>query len=152
MSVADMLTWICNRPSWVLGADVVAFDPSAANANFAPGATALTSWSIVPDPAGPQNNDFGRIHQSPDIANSMGTGRLVGDTESDAAIGLVLAGGRFKCNHTHCFGRSFKRPAELRRHYNTTHAVRKPEFWCEVPFCERSLAAGGRPFCRGYRL
>lgn len=69
---------------------------------------------------------------------------------SENAIGLVLEDGRVKCNM--CIDRFFKRQAELRRHYSTTHAVHKPAFWCQIPSCGRSLAAGGWPFRRGYRL
>jgi hypothetical protein len=78
--------------------------------------------------------------------------------DSDQAIGTALKNGRYKCNVETCAKTSFKRPAELKRHYNTIHAVQKPEFWCEVLFCERSLAgaagiaAGGQPFHRKYRL
>jgi hypothetical protein len=80
------------------------------------------------------------------------------DDDSNQAIGTALKNGRYKCIMQACANISFKRPTELRRHYNTIHAVQKPEFWCEVEFCERSLAgaagvaAGGQPFHRRYRL
>lgn len=72
--------------------------------------------------------------------------------DSDTAIGTALKNGRFKCNMPQCATKSYKRPAELRRHYNTRHAADKPEFWCEVLHCDRSAGTGGRPFHRKYRL
>jgi dienelactone hydrolase len=80
------------------------------------------------------------------------------DDDPNQAIGTALKNGKYKCNMVACAEKSFKRPAELRRHYNTIHAAQKPEFWCEVVSCERSLAgpagvaAGGQPFHRKYRL
>lgn len=75
-----------------------------------------------------------------------------GDNDSDAAIGIVLKNGRFKCNMAQCADKSHGRTAELRRHYDTTHATKKPEFWCQVLHCDRSAAVGGQPFHRKYRL
>jgi hypothetical protein len=72
--------------------------------------------------------------------------------DSNTAIGTVLNNGTFKCSVEQCAKKSFKRPAELKRHYNTTHAAQKPEFWCEELFCDRSAGIGGRPFHRKYRL
>jgi hypothetical protein len=74
------------------------------------------------------------------------------ESDSDIAIGTAMKNGQYKCVNTLCAKRSFKRPAELKRHYHTTHAVEKPEFWCEVTLCNRSAAAGGKPFHRKYRL
>jgi hypothetical protein len=74
------------------------------------------------------------------------------ESDSDIAIGTAMKNGQYKCVNALCSRRSFKRPAELKRHYHTTHAVEKPEFWCEVMFCSRSAAAGNKPFHRKYRL
>jgi hypothetical protein len=74
------------------------------------------------------------------------------DSGSDQNIGSVLKNGRYECSNTLCANKSFKRPAELKRHYNTIHAAQKPEFWCKASFCNRNAAAGGKPFYRKYRL
>ncbi|KAF2827047.1 hypothetical protein CC86DRAFT_370118 [Ophiobolus disseminans] len=73
-------------------------------------------------------------------------------TNNVAQIGIVLANGKYKCNLLECAHKKFSRPAELRRHHDTIHAALKPEFWCRVPFCPRSAAAGGKAFRRKYRL
>ena len=72
--------------------------------------------------------------------------------DSNTTIGTVLINGTFKCSMIKCATRSFKRPAELKRHYNTTQAARKPEYWCGELLCDRSAGLGGRPFHRKYRL
>ncbi|KAH7350405.1 hypothetical protein BKA66DRAFT_541164 [Pyrenochaeta sp. MPI-SDFR-AT-0127] len=70
-----------------------------------------------------------------------------------AAIGIVLRNGKFKCNEVQCANKTFSRPAELKRHHNTAHAARKPEFWCAIPSCKRSAAIeGGTPFPREDKL
>jgi hypothetical protein len=74
------------------------------------------------------------------------------DFDSDQHIGAVLKNGGCKCNKSPRASKSFKRVAELKRHYNTTHADQKPEFWCKIIFCNRSAAAGGKSFHRRYRL
>jgi hypothetical protein len=74
------------------------------------------------------------------------------DSDSDQDIGAVLKNGKYRCNVLACAEKIYKRPAELRRHYNTIHAAQKPEFWCQVMFCNRSAAAGGKTFHRKYRL
>ncbi|KAF1843039.1 uncharacterized protein K460DRAFT_258993, partial [Cucurbitaria berberidis CBS 394.84] len=62
-------------------------------------------------------------------------------------IGTVLVNGKFECNQRQCSSKTFGRPAELRRHYATIHAVQKPEFWCHIVSCERS-----KPFSRKDKL
>jgi hypothetical protein len=79
-------------------------------------------------------------------------GSCEGHDESDTVIGTALKNGRFKCAAQGCGSKSFNRLPELRRHYNTVHAAKKPEFWCDVQCCTRSAAAGSRPFHRRYRL
>jgi hypothetical protein len=72
--------------------------------------------------------------------------------DSDTIIGTVLKNGRFKCTEPECGAKSFNRRAELKRHYDTTHAAQKPEFWCDVQSCDRNPVSGGKPFHRKYRL
>ncbi|KAF2824778.1 hypothetical protein CC86DRAFT_266303, partial [Ophiobolus disseminans] len=60
--------------------------------------------------------------------------------------------GKFKCLEQRCSRKTFNRQAELRRHYDTTHAPRKPEYWCRVASCQRSHANGGYPFPRRDKL
>ncbi|KZM23323.1 metal ion binding [Ascochyta rabiei] len=67
-------------------------------------------------------------------------------------IGSVLSNGKFTCNNSKCSDLSFARQAELRRHHATLHAPHKPEFWCQVPACPRSMEAGNRPFHRKDKL
>jgi hypothetical protein len=65
------------------------------------------------------------------------------------AIGTVLYDGKFKCNMpmARCSRATFGRMHELRRHYDTVHVAMR-QFWCVEPFCERTAAAGGKPFPR----
>lgn len=73
------------------------------------------------------------------------------DRDSDTAIGTALKSGRYKCNVLRCARKTFSRPAELRRHYDTVHIVKR-QFWCLVQSCERSVSAGGKPFPRQDKL
>jgi hypothetical protein len=65
------------------------------------------------------------------------------------AIGTVLYNGKFKCNMPmrRCSRATFGRMHELRRHYDTVHVAMR-QFWCVEPLCERTAAAGGKPFPR----
>ncbi|KAH7070544.1 hypothetical protein BKA63DRAFT_79540 [Paraphoma chrysanthemicola] len=72
--------------------------------------------------------------------------------DSSTVIGTLLKSGRFKCHYTRCLRSSFGRQAELRRHYDGTHAIVKHTFWCQVPFCNRSSGVGGRAFHRKDKL
>ncbi|KAF1833446.1 hypothetical protein BDW02DRAFT_500548 [Decorospora gaudefroyi] len=60
--------------------------------------------------------------------------------------------GKFKCNRANCEHKTFNRPAELKRHHNTTHSVKKPEFWCPVSRCERSAHVRMKSFPRKDKL
>jgi hypothetical protein len=66
--------------------------------------------------------------------------------EVDTIIGTIRLSGEIRCQHSDC-NRPFGRLAELKRHYATSHAVNKLEFWCSQSLCGRSMA-GGRPFYR----
>jgi hypothetical protein len=68
------------------------------------------------------------------------------EVEADTIIGTIRLGGDIRCYHLGCT-RAFGRLTELRRHYTTSHAVQRPEYWCSQPTCNRSMA-GGRPFHR----
>jgi hypothetical protein len=69
-----------------------------------------------------------------------------------AGIGAVLSNGRFMCDAEGCGGQTFARHAELRRHYTTIHASNKPNFWCHVRRCRRSISGGGKAFHRKDKL
>jgi len=69
-----------------------------------------------------------------------------------ARIGSVLSNGKFMCEDKKCTGRTFGRRAELQRHYETIHAVNKPNFWCRVSTCPRSINQGGEAFNRKDKL
>jgi hypothetical protein len=76
-------------------------------------------------------------------------------TEADnvvARIGSVLSNGKFVCDAEECGSQTFARQAELRRHHTTLHAVNKPNFWCQVPTCRRSMIGGGEAFHRKDKL
>jgi hypothetical protein len=80
------------------------------------------------------------------------------DTQEDTLddpntmIGSFHHNGKFKCLEPRCARKTFNRQAELRRHYDTIHAPRKPEYWCRVASCQRSQANGGYPFPRRDKL
>jgi hypothetical protein len=66
--------------------------------------------------------------------------------EVDTIIGTIRLSGEIMCQHSGC-KQPFGRLAELKRHYTTSHAVEKPEYWCSQPMCDRGMV-GGRPFYR----
>lgn len=68
------------------------------------------------------------------------------DLTGDAIIGTIRLSGKVVCQHLGC-SQSFGRPAELKRHHATSHAINKPDYWCRRPICDRSRV-GGRPFHR----
>ncbi|KAH7068605.1 hypothetical protein FB567DRAFT_246747 [Paraphoma chrysanthemicola] len=75
------------------------------------------------------------------------------DTDDAAMrIGSVLSNRKFACDDEDCAGQTFARLAELRRHHFTHHAVDKPNFWCHVPTCPRSVSRGGEAFHRRDKL
>ncbi|KAF2878545.1 hypothetical protein BDV95DRAFT_478826, partial [Massariosphaeria phaeospora] len=68
-------------------------------------------------------------------------------------IGLILSNGtvrndKYECHIPACSGTTFGRLADLKRHHATRHAETKPEFWCPVEGCVRSLDGGGHSFPR----
>lgn len=69
-----------------------------------------------------------------------------------ARIGSVLSNGRFVCDVEGCGAQTFARQAELRRHHTTLHATNKPNFWCHVPTCRRSISRGREAFHRKDKL
>jgi hypothetical protein len=70
------------------------------------------------------------------------------EQDPETVIGSVLKNGRLTCSNPLCTGKSIGRQAELNRHYYTTHAAYKPEFWCPVTTCRRSACFGIRSFPR----
>ncbi|KAK7177722.1 hypothetical protein PSPO01_16229 [Paraphaeosphaeria sporulosa] len=69
-----------------------------------------------------------------------------------ARIGSVLSNGKFVCDVEGCGSQTFARQAELRRHHTTLHAAKKPDFWCQIPTCRRSMNGGGEAFHRKDKL
>jgi hypothetical protein len=140
--------------SW--GAELLESDTSA-DSQAQPSTTAI---GFLADPAGPSSKVLknGKLIEE----TQQNTLRLAPtstdeslqdcDSTSDEEIGAVLKNRKYKCNAAACADKIYGRPAELRRHYDTIHAIQKPEFWCEVMFCTRKEAAGNKPFSRKYRL
>jgi hypothetical protein len=58
----------------------------------------------------------------------------------------------FICHSPGCRNRIFGRLAELRRHYDSKHAVIKPQYWCPYPECPRSKGDDNRSFPRKDKL
>ncbi|KAF2029288.1 hypothetical protein EK21DRAFT_20385, partial [Setomelanomma holmii] len=59
---------------------------------------------------------------------------------------------KFKCLQQGCGHKLFSRQAELRRHYDTIHSYRKPEFWCIATRCPRARVNRRLPFPRKGKL
>lgn len=75
------------------------------------------------------------------------------ETEDTVArIGSILSNGKSACDAEGCAGLTFNRQADLKRHYTTLHANNKPNFWCHVSHCRRSMSAGGKAFHRKDKL
>jgi hypothetical protein len=70
----------------------------------------------------------------------------------EQVIGSLHLDGRFKCPRPVCARKTFARQAELRRHYNTSHASQKPAYWCQAITCPRARANGGYAFTRKDKL
>lgn len=51
-----------------------------------------------------------------------------------------------QCASRQCLGMTFRRQADFKRHYQSTHAPKRTMFWCSVLNCPRS--EGQRPFPR----
>lgn len=65
---------------------------------------------------------------------------------NDEPIGYVYFDkSKFKCNKSECKDLQFGRMADLRRHYDQTHAKNRLQYFCSVSGCSRSHAStGGR--------
>lgn len=74
------------------------------------------------------------------------------DENAHMRIGAVLSNRKFICEERSCAGRTFARLTELLRHHSTIHDENKPNFWCHVPNCPRSLDTGGKAFHRKDKL
>ncbi|KAL5410480.1 hypothetical protein PMIN03_005368 [Paraphaeosphaeria minitans] len=64
----------------------------------------------------------------------------------DEPIGYVFSNkSKFKCIKSECKDLQFGRMADLRRHYDQTHAMSRVQYFCSVSGCSRSHAStGGR--------
>jgi len=72
--------------------------------------------------------------------------RLSRATRDENPIGLVYSNKRkFKCSKSTCSDLTFGRMADLRRHYDQTHARHRVQYYCGFDGCSRSHAqTGGR--------
>ncbi|OCK94382.1 uncharacterized protein K441DRAFT_561610 [Cenococcum geophilum 1.58] len=59
---------------------------------------------------------------------------------------MVLSDDRYICHSSICYGLTFNRLADLKRHHNSLHSSNGVVFWCSANGCRRSL--GGKPFPR----
>jgi hypothetical protein len=91
--------------------------------------------------------DTSTTHTHPAAASApLSKSSVIGHIHfSNDAKGLV-----FQCIHPRCRSKSFRRPYEFDRHYNSAHAIVKTMFWCPVEGCSRSN--GHRPFPRKHRM
>ncbi|KAH8745010.1 hypothetical protein F5883DRAFT_511192 [Diaporthe sp. PMI_573] len=104
--------------------------------------TPSTPVLFQPDPMTMQDTE-----QEQGQASSAVT--AITETEDAVArIGSVLDNGKFACDVEGCRGKTFARLAEFRRHHTTHHASNKPNFWCQVSSCRRSMSGGGEAFHR----
>ena len=87
-----------------------------------------------------------QLESSPPSAENLTQNSDSDDTVEE--IGSVLSNGKFICNYEDCAALTFSRLAELRRHYTTLHSLNKPNFWCGVLSCPRSMHGGGGAFHR----
>jgi hypothetical protein len=107
-----------------------------------------TSWHLDPRVPG----DITETKREPfSSASRQNVGTNSGDN-GVARIGYVLDNGHFVCDDQVCVGRTFARQADLRRHYTTLHAANKPNFWCHVSACRRSIGGGREAFHRKDKL
>lgn len=68
-------------------------------------------------------------------------------------IGVILSNGsvrndKYRCHEPLCSGATFNRLADLKRHHSTRHAEARPEYWCPIDGCPRSLNGGEEAFSR----
>lgn len=118
-------------------------DVSLSNPNMRP----LTSHPLrYRSPGNTVYAEHARGQASSTVVDTIDVGDAV------TRIGSVLSNGKFMCEDKKCAGCTFGRQAELQRHYNTIHAINKPNFWCCVSTCPRSMSAGGEAFHRKDKL
>jgi hypothetical protein len=127
-------------------------NPWATEEPFLTSENFLATWVPMPESDGQISKMTEQSRQNAIDQEPLAADLAPQDDDSDAAIGTALKNGKFKCILERCARKTFKRQAELRRHYKTIHAAQKPEFWCNVLSCDRSVAAGGRPFHRKDKL
>jgi len=115
------------------------------------------SWPLVAESSDQEARSNQWVLQSLNEPTAADASSSV-DTADDEApgnvvrIGHVLENGKYTCVLGTCARKTFNRPADLRRHHSTIHAIQRPQFWCTVSTCPRSAAAGGQAFRRRYRL
>lgn len=105
--------------------------------HIGPGGSAFTPIIVDDADDHPNAKEYGEEHNEEDDD----------DIEDDEAIGVYLKNGKLGCPQPSCNARRFGRLAELKRHYETFHAVQKPQYWCEFDWCSRGRD-GIKPFNR----
>lgn len=90
--------------------------------------------------------------EDPSVAEASSQSSGSHSSTAATAIGTILMNGKSKCNQETCSSKTFSRPAELKRHFATTHASKKPAFWCHILTCDRSAALGIKSFSRKDKL
>jgi hypothetical protein len=81
------------------------------------------------------------------IPETAGPGDLIGTVYSTDTTDAFV----FRCGFSACANQSFNRWYDLKRHHDGAHAAAKPDFWCHVVDCDRSMI-GGRSFPRKDKL
>jgi hypothetical protein len=139
---------------WSNDLDTSGMDPKSDHQNIPDENASLTSWRAIETPA-EASGSGPLVPLARHEADVFGVSENASKDNSSTGvfgIGIVLNNGRYKCIRTACFRMSYNRPAELRRHYITKHALQRREFWCVEPSCERSVGIGNRPFHRKDKL
>ncbi|KAH8702998.1 hypothetical protein GQ44DRAFT_692794 [Phaeosphaeriaceae sp. PMI808] len=115
----------------------------------------LPTLNIRPSTLQPLEHRFSGDTVDIELEQYQDTGAVFGIIDVEdviTRIGSVLSNGKFICDNERCAGRTFARRADLKRHHTTLHAVNKPNFWCQVPSCSRSMSARGGAFHRKDKL
>ncbi|KAH7083483.1 hypothetical protein BKA63DRAFT_561643 [Paraphoma chrysanthemicola] len=161
-STSNLMNMYCWAPT------AFSYDPSCSN-NSIPQSIQNTIWSgTAPNHDVPPSCDFDthaaelRSLQNSSSDDVIYIGQrsrkrptvieAIDNDDTVTRIGSVLSNRKFVCDEENCAGQTFARLAELRRHYTTHHAADKPNFWCHVPTCPRSVSGVGEAFRRRDKL
>ncbi|KAF2875455.1 hypothetical protein BDV95DRAFT_274003 [Massariosphaeria phaeospora] len=78
-------------------------------------------------------------------------------TPQHEVIGVILSNGTprtdiYRCNDADCSGATFGRLQDLKRHHRHYHQTPRPEYWCPVYGCSRSVVGRQGAFVRKDKL